>query len=155
MYLCLNKLASKVWKRKCANFLYTMCKGGRKLELFFHSFSFPLLVMQRISSFIIKTGLFFFNKSAYALLVFCNWVTYMQISYMIPVLNTVGGKVSIQTSMELGSLEVIWDPIGGFRGWSLLKKFLDSKEQCEWKYTYTMLKLRVKQEIWVKDIITT
>ena len=61
MYLCLNKLASKVWKKKCTNFLYTMCKGGRKLELFFHSFLvvFPSLVMQQISSFIIKTGLFF------------------------------------------------------------------------------------------------
>ena len=54
MYLCLNKLASKVWKKKCTNFLYTMCKGGRKLELFFHSFLavFPLLLMQQISSFI-------------------------------------------------------------------------------------------------------
>ena len=69
MYLCLNKLASKVWKKKCTNFLYTMCKGGRKLELFFHSFLaiFPSLMMQPISLFITKTGLFF-NKSANALL---------------------------------------------------------------------------------------
>ena len=68
MYLRSNKLASKVWKKNCPNFLYTMYKAGTKLESFFHSLLaiFPLLVMHR--------------KNAYTLLVCFNQVPYMQIS---------------------------------------------------------------------------
>ena len=54
MYHCLNQLASKVWKKSCPNFFYTMYKAGKKLELFSHSFLaiFPFVVMQQISLFI-------------------------------------------------------------------------------------------------------
>ena len=39
MYLCLNMLASKVWRKNCTNYLYTMIKAGKKSESsFFHSF---------------------------------------------------------------------------------------------------------------------
>ena len=41
-----------------------------------------------------------------------------------------------------GNLRPQW----GFREQNL-KKYLDYKEQCQWKYTYTVFKLRVKQEI--------
>ena len=66
MYLCLNRLASKVWKKNCPNFLNTMYKAGRKSELSFsHSFLAvsPSLVMQQISSLILYTGLFFKKKN--------------------------------------------------------------------------------------------
>ena len=56
MYLCLNKLASKVWKNNCPNFLDTLYKAKRKLgPSFLHSYHavFPSLVMQQISSFIL------------------------------------------------------------------------------------------------------
>ena len=66
MYLCLNKLATKVWKNSnflnlkygkiliVLIFIYTVCKTRRKSESSFsHSFLaiFPSLVMQQISSF--------------------------------------------------------------------------------------------------------
>ena len=56
MYLCLNKVASKVWKKNCPNFNYKMYKTERKLESSFsHSFLavFPSLIMQQISSFVL------------------------------------------------------------------------------------------------------
>ena len=71
----------------------------------------------------------------------------------------------------------VCDPSRGFRGQSTLRKFLCSKEhldwlkidlnvaetitvqdykhkekQCEWKYTYTVLKLRAKQVIYESNI---
>ena len=53
MYLCLHKVAHKVWKKNCANFLYTKYKAGRKSKSFFQPFLavFPSLVMHWISSF--------------------------------------------------------------------------------------------------------
>ena len=39
MYLCFNKLASKVWKKNCPYFLNETYKTGRKSESsFYHSF---------------------------------------------------------------------------------------------------------------------
>ena len=35
------------------------------------------------------------KKNAYALLVFLNWVPYMQLSHMIPGVNIIGRKVSV------------------------------------------------------------
>ena len=32
MDLCVAKLASKVWKKKCPNFLYTLYEAGRKSD---------------------------------------------------------------------------------------------------------------------------
>ena len=54
MYLCFNKLVSKVWKKNCPNFFYAVYKAQRKSESFSHSFFtvFTSLVTQRISSFI-------------------------------------------------------------------------------------------------------
>ena len=77
MYHCLKKLASKVWKKSCPNFFYTMYKAGRKSELFSHSSLafFHLLVMQQISSFFKQVC--FFKKHAYPLLVFFIRVPYM------------------------------------------------------------------------------
>ena len=46
IYLSLNKLASKVWKKNCPKFLYTLYEAWRKLESrLSHSFLavFPLL----------------------------------------------------------------------------------------------------------------
>ena len=53
MYLYLNKLASRVWKKNFLNYFYTMYKAGRKSGSFSHFFLaiFPLLVMQQISPF--------------------------------------------------------------------------------------------------------
>ena len=34
--------------------------------------------------------------------------------------------------MELWGLGVFWGPSGDFRGWSTLRKFLDSKEHLDW-----------------------
>ena len=47
MYLCLNKLASKAWKKNCPNILHTMYKAARNLESFPYSFLavFASLVM--------------------------------------------------------------------------------------------------------------
>ena len=33
--------------------------------------------------------------------------------------------------MELGVLGVFWDPSRGFKGWSMLRKFLGSKEHLD------------------------
>ena len=33
--------------------------------------------------------------------------------------------------MELGVLGVFWDPNRGFKGWSMLRKFLGSKEHLD------------------------
>ena len=153
MYLCLNKLASKVWKKKCTNFLYKWVKVAESWSYFsIHSWLFFLCYWcNKFLHSLLKQACFF-NKSAYALLVFFNRVTYMQISYMIPVVNTIGRKMSIRASTELWSLEVIWDPSRGFGERNLLKEYLDYKEQCQWKYTYTVLKLRVKQEIYESKI---
>ena len=54
---------------------------------------FPSLVMQQISSlirFVSKK-----KKKTYGLLVFFNWVPYMQLSDMIPGVNIIGRKVSV------------------------------------------------------------
>ena len=56
MYLCLNKSMSKYDKRIILIFLYTLYKARKRSESKFpHSFLaiFPLLIMQRISSFIL------------------------------------------------------------------------------------------------------
>ena len=34
--------------------------------------------------------------------------------------------------MELGGLGVLWDPGGGFRGQTTLRKFLGHKEHLDW-----------------------
>ena len=76
-----------------------MYKAERESESSFpHSFLavFPSLVMQRNSSTFFKQVCFFLKKkNVYALLVFFNWVPYMQISDMTPGVNTIGGKVSV------------------------------------------------------------
>ena len=43
MYLCLNKLASRLWKKNCPIFLNTIYKPGGKSGSFFHSFIAVLL----------------------------------------------------------------------------------------------------------------
>ena len=53
-------------------------------------------------------------------MVFVNRVSFMQISDMIPGMLT-----------ELEGLGVFWDPSGGFRGQSTLRKFLGSKEHLD------------------------
>ena len=133
MYLCLNKLASKVWKKNCSNFLYTMYKAGRKSELFCHSVLtvFSFLVMQQISSFL-KEVLFFFWKNIYTLLVFFNHVPYVQISDMIPGVNTISRKVNIGSVNRAGGLGVFWGPSRGFKGQSTPRKNLVSKEHLDW-----------------------
>ena len=61
MYLCLNKLTSK-HRKGIALIFYMYCIKLKNVRVsFFHSFShflFSLLVMQRITSFILSTGLF-------------------------------------------------------------------------------------------------
>ena len=59
MYLCLNNLTSKYWKKNCPkSFIYTVYSLKNVTVIifpFFHSyfFLFPLLVSQQISSFIL------------------------------------------------------------------------------------------------------
>ena len=113
MYLCLNKLASKVWKKNCPNFLYALYEDGRKSE---SSFSHSFLAIFFIHS--LKRFAFF--KNAYVLMVFVNRVSFMQISDMIPGMLT-----------ELEGLGVFWDPSGGFSRRSSLRKFLGSKEHLD------------------------
>ena len=61
--------------------------------------------MQQISSFILYTGLAFLKKkNANPLLVFFNWVPYMQISDMISGVNIISGKVSIASVNGAGGV---------------------------------------------------
>ena len=53
MYLCLNKLESKVWKKNCPNFLYTLYKAGRKTVIIF------LFILGCFFSFVSNTTNFF------------------------------------------------------------------------------------------------
>ena len=71
MYICLKRLASKLWKKNCPNFLHTMYKVGRKLESVSHPFLAVLSssVMQQISSFF-KQVCFFFKKKCLHVAVF-------------------------------------------------------------------------------------
>ena len=124
MHLCSNKLASKVCKKNCLSFLYTLYKAQRKLEsTFLCSFFaiFPSLIMQRISVFILQTGLFW-KKNVYKLLVFFNWVPYMQLSHMIPGVNIIGGKLSIVSINRAGRSVGVLRPQQSFRGAQLPKK---------------------------------
>ena len=104
MYLCLNMLVSKVWKKNCPNFVYTMYKAGRKLKSFSHPSLaiFPLLVMQQI--FLILKQVCFFLKQCLHVAVFFNWVPYIQISGMIPGMNKINGKVSVASIYRTGGL---------------------------------------------------
>ena len=57
IYLSLNKLASKVWKKNCPKFLYTLYEAQRKSELgLSHSF---LAVFPLLNKFVLK------KKNAY------------------------------------------------------------------------------------------
>ena len=107
-------IASKVWKKIVLIFLYTLYKARRKSESSFsHSFLaiFPSLVMQQISSFFKQVC---FEKNAYGLLVFFNWVPYMQLSHMIPGVNIIGRKVSVASVNGAGEsgcvLRLQWGP---------------------------------------------
>ena len=119
-------------EKECCYFLYTIYKAGRKPESFSHSLLvvFPLLVMQQISSFF-KQVCFFF-KNASALLVSFNRMPYMQMLDKIPGVNIIGAKLSVASINRAGGLGVFWDPNGGFRGQSTLRKFVGSKEHLDW-----------------------
>ena len=85
----------KYGKKLSYFYLYTLYKARRKLESSFsHSFLavFPSLVMQQISSFFKQVC---FEKNAYGLLVFFNWVPCMKQSHKIPEVNIIGRKVSV------------------------------------------------------------
>ena len=96
----------------------------------------------------------------------------MQISDMILGVNIIDKKVRVVSVNGVEDLGVFWDPTREFRGRITLRKFLGSKEHLDWlkidynaakittvqdynkknwfegKYTYTVLKLRVKQVIY-------
>ena len=117
MYICLKRLAGKLWKKNCPNFLHTMYKVGRKLESVSHPFLAVLSssVMQQISSFF-KQVCFFLKKNAYMFLFFFNRVPYMQISGLIPGANIIGRKVNVASiNREWGSGSVL-RPQQGFYG---------------------------------------
>ena len=74
---------------------------------------------------------------------------------MIPGINIIHGKASVMSIKETALSPLV----GGFWGYSSLRTFFGSIDHLdwlkidlnraeinsEWKYTYTMLKLRVKQ----------
>ena len=65
MYLCLNKLAGKVWKKNCPNCLCTLYKATRKLEpSLSHSFLivFPFFFISNAMNFFIHSLNRFFKK---------------------------------------------------------------------------------------------
>ena len=64
---------------------------------------FPSLVMQQIPSLIRFVSK---KKKTYGLLVFFNWVPYMQLSDMIPGVNIIGRKVSVASVNGAGGLGV-------------------------------------------------
>ena len=56
----------------------------------------------------------------------------MQISDMIPGVNTIDGKVSIASVNGAGGSGVFWDPNGDFREHNTLRKYLGSEEHLDW-----------------------
>ena len=120
MDLCVAKLASKVWKKKCPNFLYTLYEAGRKSDS--NATSFFIHSLNRF---------FFFKKNAYVLLVFFNWVLYMQMSDMVPGKNYNQWKKVLQVSAELQGLGVFSNPNRCFRWQSTLTKSSGFKEDLD------------------------
>ena len=93
-------------------------------------------------------------------MVFFNQVPYMQISDMILGVNIISGKVNIASVNGAGGSGGILRPIGSkehpdwlkidFNAAEIIQDY--NKKKCEWKYTYTVLKLRVKQVIYESNI---
>ena len=96
---------SKVWKKTVLIFLYTLHKAQRKFEpLFSHLFLAVFSLISNATNFFIHPLNRFVlkKKNAYALLVFLNWVPYMQLSHMIPGVNIIGRKVSVASINRVG-----------------------------------------------------
>ena len=53
---------------------------------------------------------FVLKKNAYALLVFSNWVPYMQPLHMIPGVNIISRKVSVASVNGAGGMGIVWSP---------------------------------------------
>ena len=132
MYLCLNKLACKVWKKNCPNFLYTMYKAGKKLESFSHSFLavFPSLVVHQIFSFIFKQ-LCFLKKWLCIAGFLQSVVLYTNIRHDPRSEYNQWKNEQSKHQTELRGMGVFWDLNKGFTGRSTLRKLLDSTEHLD------------------------
>ena len=63
---------------------------------------------------------------------FFNRVPCMQIPDMIPGVNIISRKVILVSISRAGGSRGVVRPQQGFREWSTLKNFLDSKEHLDW-----------------------
>ena len=96
MYLCLNKLGSKVWKNDYPNFLYNVL-SWMKVGVIFPSILGSFSFISNATNFFHSLNRFFFFFNVYTLLVFFKQVPYMQISDMISGVNIIGRKVSVSS----------------------------------------------------------
>ena len=99
-------VASNVWKKNCPNFFIYTVKSSKKVGVIILPFipgSFFLI--SNATNFFIRslTGLFWKKKkSYYTLLVFFNRVPYMQLLQMIPGVNIICRKVSVESVNGVG-----------------------------------------------------
>ena len=133
MHLCLNKLASKVWKKNCPNFLYTIYTAGRKSESSFsHSFLavFPSLVMQRIFHSFFKQ-VCFLKKYLRVAGFLQSDALYANITHDP---RSEYNRRESERSKRQWSRSVwgVLRPQRGFSGRSTLRKFLGSTEHLDW-----------------------
>ena len=92
-------IPSKVWK-KIVLIFYKHCintgKDSKKESSFSHSFLAIFFFISNATNFFIHSlNRFVLKKNAYGLLVFFNWVPYMQLSHMISGVNITDKKVIV------------------------------------------------------------
>ena len=130
---------SKVWKKKCPNFLYTLYKAGRKSDsnatsFFIHSLNrFFLKKCLRIAGFL-QLGALYANIRHGSRKEYNQW------------------KKVLQVSTELGGLGVFWNPNRGFWWQSTLTKFSGFKEDLDWlktDFNYCS-RLQPKKLMWIE-----
>ena len=71
----------------------------------------------------------------------------MQLSYIHPGVNIIGGKVSVASIIRVRGSGGVLRPQWGFRGQSTRKKILGSKEQLNWlKVDFNVAKVIAVQD---------
>ena len=139
MYLCLNKLAIKVWKKNRPNFLYTMAESWKKVRVIFRFIFGRFSFVSNVTNFFIH----FLNRSVFFKKKCLSVAGFLQLDVLYANIRHGPRSEYNQWKSERSDCQrrwgvtgVFWDHRegrgGGVRVRSALRKFLDSKEDLDW-----------------------
>ena len=108
--------------------IHSIFKKPKTNVFILHLLTFYFSLISNATNFFIHSlNRFILKKNTYALLVFFDWVPYMQLSQMIPGVNIIDRKVSVASVNRAGGSGGVLRPHSG-----PVWKFLGSKEHLNW-----------------------